>query len=737
MQIWFTEIKELESLYTSIKGRFPDLDKEIDRLVKADDENMVLLYSRRCLEVIITDLCECELKRARGTEPLKGVIDKLGHEKKVPSNIIASMEGLNTLSTFGTHPKDFDPEQVKPVLSNLAIIIKWYLKYKDTAALSKIQPDEALYENKEPVKSRESIKTSKKRLIFLLSGIVLIVVMAVVALFIFDIIGIKKETKEIEKSIAVLPFINESPVDSNKHFINGVMEEVLNNLMKIQDFRVLSRTSTDQYKGTDRPTIPEIARKLDVNYIVEGSGQKYGNMFILRVQLIRAKGKESHIWANSYKQEIKEVRDYIEIPSQIAQSIAAELKAVITPEEKQLIEKIPTISFTANDFFLRGDEERKKYSSDDPSTQIYLDRTHEMYEKALEYDPTFAKAYLGMAEVYWDKHYWESYLSESFLDSVIILVNKALSLEPRLSGAYIVKGNYYYSKGLIERSVEEYDKALKYNPNDSWAYYGKATASFTLVDYVQRIDNMHKAVARNRGASLPDYLRTLARSYLDVGFPEQGKYYIQEAFTLDRDSATYLYQLAVLEFFSENFEHFYKLMKEAWEMDSTIFNPRILEMEIYYYMPSDYNEEAYLNALNWIEYYNKTGVLPLGYSYRIGMALWRLGKYEEAKYYFNQEIKNEEEEIKLGRDRVVRGNAYYNLAASYAILGEKEKAYKNLDELDKKKFNPYWMLMFIKHDPFFDNIRKEDRFQNIVKDMEIKFQAEHERVRKWLEEQGM
>ncbi len=73
-------------------------------------------YSRRCLEVIITDLCECELKRDRGNEPLKGIIDKMNKEKKIPSHIITSMHGLNDLSTYGTHPKDFDPEQVKPVL---------------------------------------------------------------------------------------------------------------------------------------------------------------------------------------------------------------------------------------------------------------------------------------------------------------------------------------------------------------------------------------------------------------------------------------------------------------------------------------------------------------------------------------------------------------------------------------------------------------------------------------------
>src|SRR4030043_1772990 len=130
MQIWSTKIKELETLFPSIKGRFPELEKDLEHLIKTDDENVALLYSRRCLEIIITDLCESELKRPRKTEPLKGIIDKLHREEKVPAHIITSMDHLNSLSTYGPHPKEFDPEQVKPVLSNLAIIIKWYLKYK-------------------------------------------------------------------------------------------------------------------------------------------------------------------------------------------------------------------------------------------------------------------------------------------------------------------------------------------------------------------------------------------------------------------------------------------------------------------------------------------------------------------------------------------------------------------------------------------------------------------------------
>jgi dienelactone hydrolase len=142
MTIWSAEIKELEVLHTSLIGHLPDFEKELGKLVIADDENIVLIYARRCLEVIVNDLCESELKRPRKTEPLKGIIDKLNREEKVPAHIIASMHSLNSLSTFGAHPKEFDPQQVRPVLINLSTILKWYLKYKNIEIVAVSEPQE-------------------------------------------------------------------------------------------------------------------------------------------------------------------------------------------------------------------------------------------------------------------------------------------------------------------------------------------------------------------------------------------------------------------------------------------------------------------------------------------------------------------------------------------------------------------------------------------------------------------
>src|SRR4030043_1385621 len=162
MTLWSAEIKEIERLYNSIKGKSPELEKELERLIRTDDENIVLVYARRCMKVIITDLCENELKRPRKTEPLQGIIDKLNREEKIPSHIFASMQSLNSLSTFGSHPKDFDPRQVTPVLVNLTTIIEWYLKYKNSRTISQAKPEEAKYEGKEPDDTKKGINKPKK-----------------------------------------------------------------------------------------------------------------------------------------------------------------------------------------------------------------------------------------------------------------------------------------------------------------------------------------------------------------------------------------------------------------------------------------------------------------------------------------------------------------------------------------------------------------------------------------------
>ena len=161
MQIWSAEIKELNQIYQSVKGKHTKLEKELQSLIKTDDANILLVYSRRCLEVIITDICEIELKRHRGTEPLQRIIDKLNKEEIVPHNIIVSMQNVNSMSTFGAHPKEFELKQVKPVLSNLDTIINWYIKYRDI----KVEGIELKKDKKQKIISGERKKSKRKEVV--------------------------------------------------------------------------------------------------------------------------------------------------------------------------------------------------------------------------------------------------------------------------------------------------------------------------------------------------------------------------------------------------------------------------------------------------------------------------------------------------------------------------------------------------------------------------------------------
>jgi TolB-like protein len=164
----------------------------------------------------------------------------------------------------------------------------------------------------------------KKKSLFIL---VLVAALIVVGHFLLQ--NLSKSSKPVEKSIAVLPFANDSPSDSNQYFINGVMEEILNNLQKTKDFKVLSHTSVEPYKNTTK-SIPEIGRNLGVTYIIEGSGQKFGNTYNLKVQLIDTKNNK-HVWAKSYEKEISNANDIYSVQIEISQAIANEIKALIAP----------------------------------------------------------------------------------------------------------------------------------------------------------------------------------------------------------------------------------------------------------------------------------------------------------------------------------------------------------------------------------------------------------------------
>ena len=485
MQIWSSEIKEIDKLLEYFKGQIPELGKELDQLIKSDDPNVLMLYSRRCLEVIITDLCERELKRPRKTEPLKGIIDKLNKEEKVPSHIITSMDGLNSLSTYGAHPKDFDPEQVKPALSNLAIIIKWYLRYKGLQIPDSILSDE----EQSPAKqikptSGTSLRTRNK--VALIASAFVLFISVIVLLDLLNIIELNDKgtvLSDHEKSIAVLPFRNDSPDTTNAYFIDGLMEEVLNNLQRIGDLRVISRTSVERYRNQSK-SITEIAKELGVNYIVEGSGQKFGNTFRLRVQLIRA-AKEDHLWGGSYQNEKFAVENFFKMQSEIAESIASELETIITPQETQLIDRASTTSTDALEAYMMGRFYLNK--GDDKNFILAL----QYFEQAKEKDPDFALAYAGIARVWNNRKQAGLTRVPEATPRIEAAIQRALELDSTLSDVHqALAGIKTWTRFDWKGGEASFRKAIEMNPNNAEAH----SAYSHLLNILGRPDEAMKQI---------------------------------------------------------------------------------------------------------------------------------------------------------------------------------------------------------------------------------------------------
>lgn len=312
MPIWSSEIKDLERLQEYFKNQLPELERELKHLIKTDDANVAFLYSRRCLEVIITNLCECELKRERGTEPLKGIIDKLKKERKIPTHIITSMHGLNDLSTYGTHPKEFDLEQVKPVLNNLTVIIKWYLKYKNIRISEEMKPAFSGILTEPLLKKADTEVISDKKVIpfeitksKLVTGTVIFALLIVVLVVIFR--GVFKKDKleyfksEGEISVVVLPFQNMTN-DGSKNFWQGMIQDnLINFLSNSQELKVrqtesviylLQYNDIANYASITPDIASDISQKLDASVFIHGSINQIDTILRLNAKLIDSETKE-------------------------------------------------------------------------------------------------------------------------------------------------------------------------------------------------------------------------------------------------------------------------------------------------------------------------------------------------------------------------------------------------------------------------------------------------------------
>jgi TolB-like protein/Tfp pilus assembly protein PilF len=313
-------------------------------------------------------------------------------------------------------------------------------------------------------RTRRASGKSLNRKALLVAGIAALSVFAIAGLY----LGVlKRQTKPVsqpaaipEKSIAVLPFENRSEDKANAYFADGIQDEILTRLSKIADLKVISRTSTQQYRS--RPeNLSVIARQLGVTHVLEGSVQKSGESVRVNVQLIRA-ATDSHVWADTFDRQLSDV---FFVESEIAKTIADQLRAKITGQEEQAITAKLTDNPEAYDAYLRGLAYTLKSgntSADALSAQKYL-------REAVRLDPKFALAWALLS--YIDS---TGYLTIGLQPTAALreearqAADTALTLQPDLGEARLAVGQYHYAcLKDYDTAVRSFEQARRLLPNSS------------------------------------------------------------------------------------------------------------------------------------------------------------------------------------------------------------------------------------------------------------------------------
>ena len=373
------------------------------------------------------------------------------------------------------------------------------------------------------------------------------------------------------KSIAVLPFVNMSADPENEYFTDGVAEEIINALTKIQALRVASRTSSFAFKGKNQD-IRKVGEQLNVTTVLEGSVRKAGSKLRVTAQLVNV-ADGYHLWSERYDRELQDV---FAIQDEIAGNIVRALRVVLSDAEKRAIEKAPTANVQAYDYYLRG----RQFFHQFRRTGMQFARR--MFERAIEIDPGYAIAYAGVADccsflyMYWDG-------SKANLEGAESASRKALELDPELAEAHASRGfavslskqydearrefetairlnpklyeaHYFYARacfqeGKLEEAVRHYEEASRVRPEDYQALVLMAAPLKAL----GREDEMHAAmrhgleVAEKHLELNPDDARALylgAGALVQLGDSERGLDWTRRAYAIDSEDPGVLYNVA-------------------------------------------------------------------------------------------------------------------------------------------------------------------------------------------------
>ena len=576
----------------------------------------------------------------------------------------------------------------------------------------------------------------KNQKIMIFAGSIIGLVLIVLGLFFIP--RLFKSEKQVEKSIAVLPFKLLSEEPDKQYLADGMMEAIALHLSKIKDLRVMSRTSVEQYRGTTK-TMHAIGQELNVDYLIEGSFQKFGDNTRMIVQLIKS-NEESNVWANEYNSKWSDV---FSLQSEVAKKIASELMLLLTPEEIEKITEKPTENLEAYQSYLQG-----RYYASQPHFSIQdWKKALQAYQDAVDIDTTFALAYGELARAHARLIFLRQDLSELRLEKANQAARKAIRLGSDQPRVHLALGYYYLyayrdedqalkhleiaekslpndveimvekaaiivTKGRWEEYIHLLEKAHQISPNDVSILTDLAEGYWITRRFGNTIDACNQAIKISPVSSWP-YLFKVFGIWSWKGPCKESRDALKH---VDNSDEWYLFSWWFQEVGEGNYKAALQLMSDTsiiwgtnnkmWAIPRNLFNAFIY----------DYLDEPELAVTNYKTAVNilqkKVAEIPADPRYHssLGLAYAGMGNKEEAI----REGLKAEALLPISKDAMYGLGILQDLAIIYTMVGECDQAIDQLDKLLSipSWFTPVWLGWEIRFAPLKSHSRYKELLTN-------------------------
>jgi len=470
--------------------------------------------------------------------------------------------------------------------------------------------------------------------------------------------GTEIEIKE-KSSIVVLPFKDLSLNRDQEYFCDGMTEAIIARLSHLEGLKVISRTSAMRYKNTDKD-IKEIGKELGVAAVLEGSVQKEKNNIRLIAQLINTKDR-FHIWSQTYNREYKSI---FKLQDEISEAIARALKVRLKKNGFEEFKSTEPIDIEAYEFYLKGHHLIEKKYSFSRNEEDFKSGV-KMFEKAIEIDPNYALAYWGLGNAY-ESHYVRSNNKEDF-SLMIKNYKRAYEIDPNLAETNLGMGWAYFHRENLDEAYKFFKRALEIDPYNSQINFDVGSFLRSIGLYYQAIKYYSKTIYYDPLNIMAHYLRAIC--YISIGEFERTIIYFRKALDIEPHNISLISYYALCFIFIKNIPKAENILSNIEKTHPE--DPRVQ------------NIKACIFAIR--------------------------GEKNEALALIKGKI-----------------HFYYLSTSTYSLLGMKEKAIKYIKEGIDKGFEYrkeyLYSYLFLKNNPFYDNLRKDPSFQEIIQKEKKKYE---------------